>query len=152
MSVTRVDIADVESLIGTELGPGEPLVVTQAIIDEFASATDDHQWIHVDPERAAAGPYGGTIAHGYLTLSLVPALTRSLLEITGVRTRVNYGVNRVRFPAPARAGATLRATLTPSAVEKTRDGAVQITTVATVTADGESKPCCVAETIVRCYP
>jgi acyl dehydratase len=152
VTTTRVALADLESLVGQELGPGEPLVVSQERIDEFAHATDDEQWIHVDVDRAASGPYGTTIAHGYLVLSLVPTLTRALLEIDGVGRRVNYGVNRVRFPAPARSGATLRATLTPRAVETTADGAVQLTTVAAVRADGQDKPCCVVESIVRCYP
>ncbi len=137
--------------VGETFGPGPGLLVDQDRIAAFADATDDHQWIHLDPERATAGPFGGTIAHGYLTLSLLPVLVRGLYRCDGSRMIVNYGLNRVRFPAPLRSGSTVRATAVLSAAEPVTGGIQTVLTV-TVLADGAEKSCCVAESVSRLYP
>ncbi|MFD5317194.1 MaoC family dehydratase [Streptomyces sp. NPDC127098] len=134
--------------VGEELGPGRWLAVEQRAIDLFAEATGDHQWIHTDRERAAAGPFGSTIAHGYLTLALLPVLVPGLLRVEGVRLALNYGVNRVRFPAPLPAGSRVRATARIAAVERV-PGGVQSTLAATIRREGGEKPVCVAETVTR---
>ncbi|MER7456796.1 MaoC family dehydratase [Micromonospora sp. NPDC126480] len=136
---------------GETLGPGPWYPVDQRRVDLFADATDDHQWIHLDPERAAAGPFGGTIAHGYLTLSLLPALVSRLYRVAGVRMGVNYGLNRVRFPAPLRVGASVRATAVLAGITPVGDGAVQLVAAVTVDSDTGDKPVCVAETVSRLY-
>jgi acyl dehydratase len=126
--------------------------VTQDRVNRFADATSDHQWIHVDTPRAAAGPFGGTIAHGYLTLSMVIPLFAELLEVTGVSMGINYGLNKVRFPAPVPGGAKIRLAGTVAAVEPVGDGqAVQVTADVTVEVDGGGKPACVAQAIYRYY-
>lgn len=135
-------------LVGAELGESEAVTVDQARIDAFAAATEDRQWIHVDPARAAAGPFGGTVAHGFLTLSLLPVLLESALRVDGVRMGVNYGLNRVRFPAPVRAGSRLRGRFRLLAFEPLAGGA-QLTLEATIAAEGAPKPACVAEAISR---
>jgi acyl dehydratase len=135
---------------GLELGPSEWIEVTQARVDAFAEATDDRQWIHVDPERAAAGPFGETIAHGYLTLSLVVPITYELLPVEDASLTVNYGVNRVRFPAPVPVGSRVRGRLRIEAVEPV-DGGVQVTLAATVEREGQDKPVCAAEVVFRYY-
>ena len=134
-------------LTGKELGPTEWFEVTQERIDRFAEATDDPQWIHTDPVRAAAGPFGTTIAHGYLTLSLLPALLGEVLE-TGACLAVNYGLNRVRFPAPVPVGSRVRARFEVLAADELADG-VQLTVVATVEREGGERPVCVAEAVHR---
>lgn len=134
--------------LGAELGPSDWLVVGQERIGLFAEATGDHQWIHVDRERAAAGPFGTTIAHGYLTLSLLPVLVPQLLRVEGVRMAVNYGVNKVRFPAPVPVDSRVRATGRISDVSDVTDG-VQLTLAVTVAREGGDKPVCVAESISR---
>jgi acyl dehydratase len=136
--------------VGTELGPGPAHVVTQEMIGMFADATGDHQWIHVDAVRAAAGPFGVTIAHGFLTLSLVPMLVHELYDVAGVRLAVNYGLNRVRFPAPVRSGEAVRARVAFTGAEESGD-TVQLTARITIEADGQAKPACVAETVTRFY-
>jgi acyl dehydratase len=141
---------DLAAAVGQTLGPGPWTRVDQGRIDLFADATDDHQWIHVDAGRAAAGPFGGTIAHGHLTLSLLPALVGGLYRVDGVRMGVNYGLNRVRFPAPLRAGGAVRATVTIAEVSVV-DGGVQLVTSVTVDSDAGGKPVCVAETVSRLY-
>jgi len=150
-----IPINDVRSLrdrIGEEIAVSDWLEVTQARIDQFAEATGDRQWIHVDPARAASeSPFKTTIAHGFLTLSLVSALTRSALELRGLRMAINYGLNRVRFVTPVPSGSRLRARLTPSAVEDA-GGGVQVTWTVTIERDGAEKPACVAEWIVRYFP
>jgi acyl dehydratase len=146
--------ASVEELVkavGEPIGPGEALVVEQDRVNAFADATGDHQWIHVDTEKAAAGPFGGTIAHGYLTLSMLPALVQGLYRVDGVRMGVNYGLNKVRFPAPLRVGSPVRATAQLLSAEPV-PGGYQLVTRVTVSADGADKPCCVAETVTRLYP
>ncbi|NEW37546.1 MaoC family dehydratase [Nocardia cyriacigeorgica] len=145
--MTRVftSLDDVRAALSEPIGPSDPLMVDQARITAFAQATDDLQWIHVDPERAANGPYGATIAHGYLTLSLLPHFSRSLLSFEFGSARINYGVNKVRFPAPVRVGTELRATVTVIDVGESPMGA--LVTTKYVIDGGASKPACVAETL-----
>ncbi len=141
---------DVKSLIGTELGVGEWLEVTQDRINQFAEATGDHQWIHVDPERAAKGPFGTTIAHGYLTLSLIPSLGGGGLPVTGAKMGVNYGLDRVRLIAPVKVGSRVRARR--KLVDVTEgEGFLQLKVEVTVEIEGQDKPAAVAETLSRAY-
>jgi acyl dehydratase len=133
---------------GAELGPTDWLEVTQDRVNLFADATDDHQWIHIDPERAANGPFGGTIAHGLLTLSLLPHFTHQLYTVDNVAMAINYGYNKVRFITPVRVGAKIRARAQIANVDQL-DGAVQATVTVTVEIDGSDKPAAVAESIVR---
>lgn len=133
---------------GSELGPTDWMEITQDRVNLFADATDDHQWIHVDPERAADGPFGGTIAHGLLTLSLLPHFTHQLYRVDNVKLAVNYGYNKVRFITPVRVGANVRARAAISDVAQL-DGAVQATMTVTVEIEGSDKPAAVAESIVR---
>jgi acyl dehydratase len=133
---------------GSELGPTEWMEVTQERVNLFADATDDHQWIHVDPEKAAGGPFGGTIAHGLLTLSLLPHFTHQLYRVDNVKLAVNYGYNKVRFITPVRVGAKIRAGAAITDVAQL-DGAVQATMTVTVEIEGSDKPAAVAESIVR---
>ena len=135
---------------GRELGVTDWREITQADVDAFAAATGDHQWIHVDPERAAASPLGGTIAHGLLTLSLAPAMTSSLLSFEGFAFALNYGYDRVRFPAPLPVGARVRLRAKLASVEDIPGGA-QITIVQTFEVEGGEKPVCVAESLARVY-
>jgi acyl dehydratase len=142
-------MSTLRDLIGVELEPTAWLEVSQARIDEFAHATGDSQWIHTDPERAAAGPFGTTIAHGYLTLSLcAPLLSEALVDLTGYGMGINYGVNRVRFPAPVPAGSRIRARVTVDSVAEI-PGGDQAVFVATVEREGGEKPVCVAELVLR---
>jgi acyl dehydratase len=136
--------------VGEELAVGEWLTVDQPMIDTFADATGDHQWIHVDPERAAKGPFGATIAHGFLTLSLLPRLAQSAMVVDDVRMGVNYGLNRVRFPAPVPVYSRLRARLTLIGYEPI-DGGAQLTMQVTMEREGSDKPVCVAEAVSRRY-
>ena len=133
---------------GSQLGPTDWLEVTQERVNLFADATDDHQWIHVDPERAANGPFGGTIAHGLLTLSLLPHFTHQLYTVDNIAMAINYGYNKVRFITPVRVGAKIRARAQIAKVDQL-DGAVQATVTVTVEIDGSDKPAAVAESIVR---
>ncbi|MEX3650037.1 dehydratase [Mycobacterium vulneris] len=133
---------------GSELGPTEWMEITQERVNLFADATDDHQWIHVDPEKAASGPFGGTIAHGLLTLSLLPHFTHQLYRVDNVKLAVNYGYNKVRFITPVRVGAKVRARAAITDVAQL-DGAVQATMTVTVEIEGSEKPAAVAESIVR---
>ena len=135
-------------LIGKDLGPTEWFEVDQARIEEFARATDDPQWIHVDPARAAEGPFGTTIAHGFLTLSLLVPLMSRTLQLSGYRMGINYGVNKVRFPAPVPSGSRIRATFTVQSVEEVQGGE-QGVILATVEREGGDKPVCVAELVTR---
>ncbi|MEU3751211.1 MaoC family dehydratase [Streptomyces olivoreticuli] len=139
---------ELRTAVGEELGPSDWLEVDQKRIDLFAAATGDHQWIHVDPERAAKGPFGTTIAHGYLTLSLLPSLVPLLMRISPVRMGINYGLNRVRFPAPVPVGSRLRARAVITGVSEV-EGGVQLTTAVTVEREGGDKPVCVAESVSR---
>ncbi|MEV0729675.1 MULTISPECIES: MaoC family dehydratase [Polymorphospora] len=142
--------AELAAAVGDILGPGRWHPVGQDRVDLFADATDDHQWIHVDPRRAAAGPFRGTVAHGYLTLSLLPALVRDVYRVDGVRMGVNYGLNRVRFPAPLRTGGRIRASVRIDAVTEAAGG-LQVVKTVTVDSDGGGRPVCVAETVSRLY-
>ncbi|MBW1599858.1 MaoC family dehydratase [Streptomyces sp. JJ38] len=144
-------VDELREAVGVELGPSDWLEVDQKRIDLFADATGDHQWIHVDPERAAQGPFGTTIAHGYLTLSLLPVLMPQVLRVEGVRMGVNYGVNKVRFPAPVPVGSRLRARVRIAEVSEVGDGGVQCVAQTTVEREGGGKPVCVAESVVRYY-
>ncbi|WP_225845803.1 MaoC family dehydratase [Streptomyces sp. HPF1205] len=141
---------ELRAAVGEQLGRTEWLEIDQKRIDLFAEATGDHQWIHVDPERAAQGPFGTTIAHGFLTLSLIPSFTPQLLRVEGVTMGVNYGVNKVRFPAPVPVGSRLRATAELAEVTEV-GGGVQLVTRVTVEREGGDKPVCVAETVARFY-
>jgi len=135
-------------LVGRELGPTAWREIDQARVDAFAAATDDPQWIHVDPERAAAGPFGTTIAHGFLTLSLVVSMLAEVLAVDGYALTVNYGLNRVRFPAPVPVGRRIRARFRVDSVEEVTGGD-QAFVSATVESDGGEKPVCVAELVLR---
>ncbi len=147
-------IADLETAVGQELGPTGWFTVDQRRVDGFADDTEDHQWIHVEPRRAADGPFGATVAHGFLTLSLVPYFVNQLRRIEGARMGVNYGLERVRFPAPVRVGSRIRARLTLLEVEQVGGGAgnaVQLVTRITVEVEGGAKPACVADLVSRYY-
>jgi acyl dehydratase len=133
---------------GSDLGTSDWIEIDQGRIDKFAEATGDFQWIHVDPEKAATGPFGTTIAHGYLTVSLVPALLRQLYRVDGVRMSLNYGLGRVRFPAPVPTGSRVRATAKIAEVRRL-DGAVQATLETVIELERSSKPACVVESIAR---
>lgn len=145
------NIAALEGYIGKPLGTGEWLTVDQPMIDKFAEATGDHQWIHVDVERAKKEmPGGKTIAHGYLTLSLLPKLNYSIYEVKSRTRGVNYGSNKVRFTAPVPAGSRVRSTLTLKALERVEGGA-RVTLEAVVEVEGNSRPALVAETLAMIY-
>lgn len=144
--------AELEKAVGAKLGESEWLLVTQERVNLFAEATDDHQWIHVDPERAREGPFGGPIAHGYLTLSLVNRFLPEIIVVKGISMGVNYGVDRVRFPAPVRVGSRVRGRGELLEAERQKDGSVQAKVRVTVEIEGGAKPACVAETISRYYP
>jgi acyl dehydratase len=143
-------IEELNALVGTHLGYSDYRTVTQEQVNLFADATGDHQWIHVDPERAAAGPFGHTIAHGYLTLSLIPVLCGGLLKVEGVTMGVNYGSNKVRFTSPVPVGSDVRAGATLASVEEVTGG-VQIAMDVTVEVKGSEKPACVAQVLSRLY-
>jgi acyl dehydratase len=142
------DLAAFATAAGSELGCTDWLVVDQARIDQFAGATGDQQWIHTDVERAASGPFGGTIAHGLLTLSLLPVFLHELYEVRGVRMAINYGFNKVRFVTPVPVGSKLRGRATIREVA-TVPGGVQAKLAVTIELDGAAKPACVAESVVR---
>jgi acyl dehydratase len=143
--------AELAAAVGTEIGVGDWLAIEQSRIDQFAEATGDHQWIHVDPERAAAGPFGATIAHGFLTLSLIPALGQQIYRVEGVRMGINYGLNKVRFPAPVRVGSKVRARVTIAEATEVSGGGYQFVSRVTIEVEGQEKPACVAETVTRLY-
>lgn len=135
---------------GTYLGESSWVEIDQARVDGFAAATDDHQWIHVDPVRASRGPFGTTIAHGYLTLSLAVPLLAEVIDVQGVTMALNYGTNKVRFPAPVPVGSRLRATVTLAAIEEI-SGGVQAALDVVFEVEGGSKPACVAQVVYRFY-
>jgi acyl dehydratase len=138
---------ELAAAVGEPMGPTEWTTLTQRQVDQFADATGDHQWIHVDRSRAAAGPFGGTIAHGYLTLSLVPMLAAQLFHIDTMGAKLNYGVNRVRFPSPVPVGSRIRATATIAEVTDVPAGK-QMVTRYVIEIEDVAKPACVAETVV----
>ena len=143
-------LADVEGLVGRELGTSDWLLVDQPRIAGFADATDDHQWIHLDAERARSGPFGTTVAHGFLTLSLLPAMLASSFAFDDVRLAINYGLGKVRFPAPVPAGSRVRAHLTLKRFDMIEGGA-QLTLDVSIECEGTVKPVCVAESLLRFY-
>lgn len=143
-------LQDLASMLGQEIGVSDWVLIDQARIQRFADATGDHQWIHLDPERAAAGPFGQTIAHGYLTLSLLPLLFSSAFKVADVRMGVNYGLNKVRFPAPVPVDSRLRGRFVLAAFEALPGGA-QLTMNATVEREGADKPVCVAQPVSRMF-
>jgi acyl dehydratase len=150
MATTVQGIQSFHDLVGTHLGYSEWLRIDQERINLFADATDDHQWIHVDPERAKGGPFGSAIAHGYLTLSLVPALLKSVLLVEGMSMGINYGCNKVRFPSPVPVGSNLRLGATVADVEDV-SGGVQVVLEVTLETEGSSKPSCVASVVYRYF-
>jgi len=147
---TFATLAELEHLVGKELGVSDWIEVTQERIQLFADATGDHQWIHLDRERAKSGPFGTTIAHGFLTLSLLPEMSAKAFAVTDTRMGVNYGLNRVRFPAPVPSGSRLRGHFKLAKFERLEGGA-QLTVEVTMEREGSDKPVCVAESVGRRY-
>jgi len=142
---------DLMNAIGKHLGYSGWLTMEQERIDRFADATEDHQWIHVDAKRAKSGPFGATVAHGYLTLSLVSHFMTQVFEVRGFEFAVNYGTNKVRFPAPVRVGARIRGGAEVVSVEESKGGILSIVRV-TVEIEGEDRPACIAETVSLYFP
>ena len=145
-------LADLSALVGQEVAVSDWVTITQEQINLFAQATGDHQWIHVDPERARSGPFGAPIAHGFLTLSMLPTFFESSMRIVQVRMGVNYGLNKVRFMAPVPVDSRLRARMTLLASEPMDQGGVQMMWSVTVECEGAAKPVCVAESLARYSP
>ncbi|MEU9409641.1 MaoC family dehydratase [Streptomyces sp. NPDC048281] len=150
MGITVNGLDELKKLAGGDLGTSDWIEVTQDRIDTFADATGDHQWIHVDPERAAEGPFGAPIAHGYLTLSLFIPLFTELLDVQGVTTKVNYGLNKVRFPSPVKVGSRIRLAARLAEVEDV-PGGVQIAVDGTIEIEGGAKPAAVLQSLSRFY-
>jgi acyl dehydratase len=146
---TFQSLAELNALVGQDIAVSEWTTITQSQVNQFAEATGDHQWIHVDPERAKSGPFGAPIAHGYLTLSLLPLMFASALKVENTRMGVNYGLNKVRFITPVPVGSRLRAHLKLLASDPISGDGVQQTWEVTVELEGASKPACVAESLVR---
>ena len=149
---TFENLNELPALVGQELAQSEWITVTQEQVNLFAQATGDHQWIHVDVERARAGPFGAPIAHGFLTLSLIPKFFETAIEIRNTRMGVNYGLNRVRFTAPVPVGSRLRARMKLLACEPIDNQGMQMTWLVTVEREGADKPACIAESLTRRYP
>jgi len=145
-------LADLAALVGQEVAVSDWIVVTQERINQFADATGDHQWIHVDVERAKSGPFGAPIAHGFLTLSMIPAFFDTAMEIKQARMGVNYGMNKVRFVAPVPVDSRLRARIRLLKAEPIDNQGLQMTWEVTVEREGAPKPVCVAESLARMYP
>jgi acyl dehydratase len=150
MTTTIEGIEGLKAKVGEHLGYSEWHEVTQEQVNQFADATGDHQWIHVDIERAKAGPFGGPIAHGYLTLSLTPTIIEQVVAVSGVSMAINYGLNKLRFPSPVPVGSRVRAGVELQSVEDT-PGGCQVTLLVTYQVDGADKPACVAEILFRYY-
>jgi acyl dehydratase len=144
-------VAELEEAVGTHLGHSEWHTVNQDQIDAFAAATGDHQWIHVDPAKAAEGPFGSTVAHGFLTLSLLPMLTWQVYKVEGVKMGVNYGADKLRFPSPVPVGSRVRAGVELTSVTPNKLG-YQIATRVTIELDGSDKPACVADMLAVVVP
>jgi acyl dehydratase len=151
MTTTVNGLDGLRSLAGQDLGHSEWLEITQERVNTFADATDDHQWIHVDVERAKGGPFGGPIAHGYLTLSLVIPLFVELLTVEGITMGLNYGLEKVRFPSPVKVGAKIRLAAKVVSVEDVPGNGVQSTFDFVVEVDGQDKPACIARPVYRHY-
>ncbi|MBS0254946.1 MAG: MaoC family dehydratase [Proteobacteria bacterium] len=143
--------ADLLGLIGTKMGPSDWLMIEQSRVDGFAEITGDHQWIHIDVERAKAGPFGGTIAHGYLTMSLINLFLPELIEVRGFAHAVNVGLDRLRFLNPVKVGSRIRAVAELVSAEEIK-GAVQAVVRVTIEVEGADKPACVADTVSRYFP
>ncbi len=150
MSRTINGIAELKTLVGEHLGYSPYVEITQEQVNTFADATGDHQWIHVDVERAKDGPFGGPIAHGYLTLSLAPMLLPQIFNVSGISMGVNYGAEKIRFPSPVPVGSKLRLGATLDAVDDIAGGA-QVTATAVFEVEGAPKPSCVAQVVYRYY-
>ena len=144
--------SELAAAVGAHLGFSDWLEITQERIDQFAEATGDHQWIHTDPERAKDGPFGTTIAHGYLTQSLVNYFLPQIVDVQGIQMGVNYGADRLRFPAPVPVGSRLRGGAELISVEEVKGGAIQAVTRVTIEIEGGERPGCVIDTISRYYP
>jgi acyl dehydratase len=144
------DLSMLESMVGSHVGYSSYKLIEQSAVDLFAQATGDHQWIHVDPIKAASGPFGVTIAHGYLTLSLIPILMQEIIQFENVSMVLNYGCNKVRFITPVPVGSLVRLSATIAHVEQI-EGGVQLTTDATIELKDAPKPACVAQTVGRIY-
>jgi acyl dehydratase len=142
---------ELRAAAGTHIGTSDWVTIDQSRVNLFADATDDHQWIHVDEEKAKAGPFGGTIAHGFLTLSLLPELLSQVYRIDGTKMGVNYGLNKVRFTAPVPVGSKIRGVVDLAEVADVKGGAVQVTSRVTVEIEGSERPALVAEWITRQY-
>src|SRR5205823_7424023 len=153
MEVAQIELNEIKSVIGQELGVSDRRLVTQPEINAFADATHHHQWIHVDPERAKKeSPFGGPIAHGYYTLSLAPYLMEQIVAVKGIRMGINYGLNKLRYPGPVRIGKRVRLKATLADLEDIANGAgAQVTVGMSFEVEGESKPGCVAEAVYRYY-
>ncbi|WP_114970005.1 MaoC family dehydratase [Rhodoferax ferrireducens] len=145
-------LKELSNLAGQEIAVSDWVTVTQEQVNQFAQATGDHQWIHVDVEKAKAGPFGGPIAHGFFTLALIPKFLESSLTIVEARMGVNYGLNKVRFTAPVPVGSRLRARITLLSSEPIDKGGVQMTWAVAIEREGATKPVCVAESLTRHYP
>ena len=151
MAKTAIKLRDLESKVGEEVGISPWVEIAQDRIDLFARATEDFQWIHVDPERAKGSPFGSTIAHGFLTLSMLPKLSESTFEFSDRKMGVNYGLNKVRFTAPVPVGAKIRGRFVLAKYEKIEGNGVQTTWSVTIEREGGDKPVCIAESIGRHY-
>ncbi|MFL6691747.1 MAG: MaoC family dehydratase [Ramlibacter sp.] len=149
---TIASLAEVPALVGQEVAVSDWITITQEQVNQFADATGDHQWIHVDVEKAKAGPFGAPIAHGFLTLSLLPRFFETAIAIGGTRMGVNYGLNKVRFTSPVPVGSRLRARLTLLACEPIESNGLQMTWKVSIEREGSDKPVCVAESLGRRYP
>ena len=152
MSTVFESPSEMKTAAGKALGSSDWLEITQERIDQFAEATGDHQWIHTDPERAKAGPFGTTIAHGYLTQSLVSYFLPQIVQVQGISMGINYGADRLRFPAPVPVGSRIRASAELVEAADTKDGAVQAKVRVTIEIEGNERPACVIDTISRYYP
>lgn len=149
---TLQSLAELPPLVGQEVAVSDWITITQEQVNLFAEATGDHQWIHVDVEKAKAGPFGAPIAHGFLTLSLIPRFFESSMEIRGTRMGVNYGLNKVRFTAPVPVGSRLRARMKLIACDPIDNGGLQMAWQVTIEREGSDRPVCVAESLSRRYP
>lgn len=148
---TVVAFDEVKNLVGKSLGHSAWREITQDQVNTFADATDDHQWIHVDPERAAEGPFGAPIAHGFLTLSLLIPMWSELFDVTGVKTKVNYGLDKVRFTSPVKVGSRIRMTVTITDVQEVKGNGLHLVADGTIEIEGEERPAVVATFLNRFY-
>jgi acyl dehydratase len=149
---TLQTLAELQALVGQDVATSDWITITQEQVNQFAEATGDHQWIHVDVERAKAGPFGAPIAHGFLTLSLIPKFFETSIEIRESRMGVNYGLNKVRFTGPVPVGSRLRAVMKLLACDPIDNAGMQMTWQVTIQREGTEKPVCVAESLSRRYP